>query len=58
MAIADLITMREETIDESKPLTIFHPLETWKRITVKNFRAEPLLHTIVRRENSFTNFPG
>ena len=57
MAIADLITMREETIDESKPLTIFHPLETWKRITVKNFRAEPLLHTIVEKGKLVYEFP-
>lgn len=57
MAIADLITMREETIDESKPLTIFHPLEIWKRITVKNFRAEPLLHTIVEKGKLVYEFP-
>ena len=31
MAIADLITMREEAVEEEQPLTIFHPLETWKR---------------------------
>ena len=28
MAIADLITMHDEEIDESKPLTLFHPVET------------------------------
>lgn len=57
MAIADLITMREEAVEEDRPLTIFHPLETWKRTTVKNFRAEPLLHTIVKRGKLVYEFP-
>jgi nicotinate phosphoribosyltransferase len=57
MAIADLITTRDEKVDETKPLTIFHPLETWKRTTVKNFRAEPLLHTIVEKGKLAYNFP-
>ena len=42
MAIADLITTYDETIDESKPLTLFHPVETWKEYEVENFRAEKL----------------
>ena len=57
MAIADLITMREEAVEEEQPLTIFHPLETWKRTTVKNFRAEHLLHTIVKRGKVVYEFP-
>lgn len=57
MAVADLITLREEEIDEAKPLKIFHPLETWKRFTVKNFRAEPLLHTIVEKGKLVYEFP-
>jgi nicotinate phosphoribosyltransferase len=43
---ADLITLVHETIDESKPLTIFDPAHTWKRKTLYNFRAEPLLQPI------------
>lgn len=57
MALADLITLRDEEPDESKPLTIFHPLETWKRTTVKNFRAEPLLQTIVKSGKLVYDFP-
>lgn len=33
MASADLIMLRGETIDTSKPLTIFHPIDTWKKLT-------------------------
>jgi nicotinate phosphoribosyltransferase len=43
---ADLITLVHETIDESKPLTIFDPHHTWKRKTLHGFRAEPLLQPI------------
>ena len=56
-AVADIITLRGETVDESKPLTIFHPLETWKRTTVTNFRAEELLHKIVENGKLAYKFP-
>ena len=46
---ADLITLVHETIDESKPLTIFDPEHTWKRKTLYNFRAEPLLQPIFKK---------
>ncbi|MBQ9941487.1 MAG: nicotinate phosphoribosyltransferase, partial [Christensenellaceae bacterium] len=42
-AIADLIMLAHETIDESKPLTIFHPVETWKKTTLTDFYAKELL---------------
>jgi nicotinate phosphoribosyltransferase len=42
-AIADQICVYDELIDESKPLTIFDPNDTWKRKTLKNFTAKQLL---------------
>ena len=57
MAIADLITLHEEELDESQPLTIFHPIETWKKCTVENFRAEKLLKTIVSGGKLVYEFP-
>ncbi|WP_035290963.1 nicotinate phosphoribosyltransferase [Clostridium sp. KNHs214] len=42
-AIADLITLNDEIIDENKPLEIFHPVYTWKRRKIKNFYAKELL---------------
>ncbi|NLM76035.1 MAG: nicotinate phosphoribosyltransferase [Clostridiaceae bacterium] len=41
-AIADLITLHDEVIDESKPYELFHPEFTWKRKTVTNFTAKKL----------------
>ncbi len=57
MAVADLITLKEEVIDDSKPLTIFHPVETWKQHEVENFIAEPLQHTIVKDGKLVYEFP-
>ena len=42
-AIADVVTLHDEVIDESKTYEIFHPLYTWKRKTLKNFYARKLL---------------
>lgn len=42
-AEADLLVMHDEEIDESLDLELFHPVHTWKRKTLTNFRAEKLL---------------
>ena len=57
MAIADLITLHDEKVVEDKPLTLFHPVETWKEHEVENFRAEPLLQTIVKGGKLVYEFP-
>ncbi|MFM1525596.1 MULTISPECIES: nicotinate phosphoribosyltransferase [Helcococcus] len=48
MAKADLITLEDEVIDETKPLTLFHPLYTWKKKTINNFYVKPLLVPIYK----------
>ncbi|EHR36276.1 nicotinate phosphoribosyltransferase [Helcococcus kunzii] len=48
-AKADLITLSHETINEDEPLTIFHPLYTWKRKTINNFYTKPLLVPIYEK---------
>ena len=58
MAIADLITLRGEEISGDEPITIFHPIETWKRCQVSNFRVEKLQHTIVKEGKLVYNFPA
>jgi len=42
-AIADVITKFGETIDTTKPYTIFDPEHTWKKKTITDFDAKPLL---------------
>ena len=41
-ALADVITLNDEKIDDSQPYEIFHPEYTWKRKLVKNFTAKKL----------------
>ncbi len=45
-AIADLITLEGETIDESAPYELFDPDYSWKRKTITNFVAKPLLEPL------------
>lgn len=42
MAEADLITLKDEVIDTTSPLEIFDPIDTWKRMTLKEFTAREL----------------
>jgi nicotinate phosphoribosyltransferase len=48
-AIADVITVHGEEIDDTKPYEIFDPDFVWKRKTVTNFRAEELRVQLFRR---------
>lgn len=45
-AIADLIALGDEIVDESKSLTIFNPVYTWKRKKLHRFYVKPLLSPI------------
>ena len=45
-AIADVISLAHETIDDTKPYTIFDPEHTWKRKEITNFIVRPLLTPI------------
>jgi len=45
-AIADVITIVGETIDESKPYEIFDPIQTWKRKLLSNFTVRKLLEPV------------
>ena len=42
MAIADELTLRDETIDESQPHVIFDPVATWKAKELTNFTVREL----------------
>ena len=40
--------MYDETIDTSKPLELFDPVETWKRKTIKDFTVKELLVPVIK----------
>lgn len=56
-AIADVITLLDEEIDESKPYELFDPNYTWKRKIVENFTAKPLLVKIFDGGENCYNSP-
>ncbi len=42
-AVADLLCVYDETVDNTKPIEIFDPNYTWKRQTLENYTARELL---------------
>ena len=48
-AMADVITLNHEKIDDTKPYEIFDPVYTWKRKTLTDFRAEKLQKKIFEK---------
>ena len=57
-AIADLICVHDEVIDESKPLTIFDPDYTWKKKTLTDFTAKELLVPIFKNGKRVYDSPS
>ena len=45
-AIVDLIMLDDEKIDETEPLTIFHPVDTWKKMCLTDFHTKQLLEPV------------
>ncbi len=58
MAIADLITLEDEVIDTTKPLTIFDPIEIWKKLTITDFKVQELLEPIMINGKQVYEFPS
>ena len=42
-AVADLLCVHDEVMDEKQPLEIFHPQHVWKRKTLTNYHLRELL---------------
>lgn len=57
-AMADVITLHDEKIDDSGEYEIFHPIYTWKRRTLTNFTAKPLLVQIYKEGKLVYDLPS
>lgn len=57
-AMADQLCVYDETIDESKPLTIFDQSATWKTKTLENFYVKELLVPIFKDGKLVYNKPS
>lgn len=56
-AIADVVAMHDEVINDSEEYEIFHPTYTWKRMTLKNFKVRKLLEPIFINGNLVYDIP-
>ena len=56
-AIADLITVDGEVINDSQPYELFDPDVTWKRKTVENYTARPLLIPLFEKGKCVYDYP-
>ncbi len=56
-AIADVITLHDETIDDTKPYEIFDPEHVWKRKMVTDFKAVQLQQQLFDKGNCVYDFP-
>ena len=56
-AEADLICLYDDVIDETKPLTITHPIETWKKITFENYFIKELSVSVIKDGKLVYKFP-
>ncbi len=57
-AHADLVAFADEVVDDTRPLTIFDPSAIWKRTTLKDFRAVPLLEQIFEKGELVYELPS
>ena len=56
-AEADLLMLRDESIDEDAPLEIFDPEYTWKRRVIEDYTARELLVPIFKNGELVYNLP-
>ena len=56
-AIADVITLADEVIDDTKPYTIFDPVHTWKKKEITNFTAKKLQVPVILKGEVVYNNP-
>ena len=56
-AEADLIALRGEKINFSEPLTLYHPIERWKKITFENYIARELPAQIIKNGKLVYDMP-
>ena len=58
MAIADVICLDHEVIDESKPYTLIHPIYRYKKMTVSGFTTRELLVPVFKDGKQVYNSPS
>lgn len=58
MALADVLTLHDEIINENEALELFNPIHTWKRKKITNFYTKDLLVPIFKEGVLVYNSPS
>lgn len=58
MAQADLICLETDEFDTTKPLTIFHPEQTWKKTTFENYEIKELMVSVFENGKLVYDMPS
>ncbi|MDR6226110.1 nicotinate phosphoribosyltransferase [Desmospora profundinema] len=56
-ARGDLIVKEGQTVDEDQPLTLFHPVHTYRKKKVRHFRAVNLLEPVLQKGKVVSDIP-
>ncbi len=57
-AMADVLTLSDEVIDESKPYVLFDPIHTWKKTVLKDYHIKELQVKIFDKGNCIYKSPN
>lgn len=57
-ALADIITLADEEIDDSRPYNLFDPVFTWKKKEITDFRARKLQVPVFLKGECVYRLPG
>lgn len=57
-ALADLITLRDEKVNEEEPLVLFNPVHTWKRKKFNNYYTKDLQVQIFKKGQCIYTSPS
>lgn len=57
-ALADVICLADEVIDETKPYRLVHPVDRWKTKIIKDFKVVPLHKKVVEQGRQIYQSPS
>lgn len=57
-AIGDVLCVHDEIIDDTKPYVLFDPIHTWKKKTVSDYIAKPLLVQLFKQGQQVYTSPN
>ncbi|MEG1613256.1 MAG: nicotinate phosphoribosyltransferase [Clostridia bacterium] len=57
-AVADIIALKDDVFDTTKPLTIYHPEQIWKKTVLENYSMRDVMVDIIKDGEVVYKFPS